>query len=95
MPDEFIDAKKIQEFQDFMKRNSEERMLVRAHIIERFLVIENMLEQVIKQYFVSNLKKQKDFSQMIMEREFFTFEAKKRIFKKLCLNLVTLCLLKH
>lgn len=89
MSDDAIHVKRFEEFQKFMKENSEERMLVRAHIIERFLVIENMLEQVIKQYFVADLKRQTDFGRMVMEGEFFTFEAKKRIFKKLCPLLIS------
>ena len=42
MTDENIDAKKFEEFERFLRENTQERMLVRAHIIERFIFIETI-----------------------------------------------------
>jgi len=66
-----------------MSFNSEKAHGVRSRILNYAILTEIKLEEIIRDYFINNEDKKTIFEELILSKEFFTFEQKIRIFEKI------------
>ena len=60
---------------------------VRSRILNYSILIEMRLEDFIRDYFVDNNDKKLRFGELVIHKEFFTFEQKIRVFEKIIYEL--------
>lgn len=64
-------------------REASKRKEIAGTIIEYTINVEYYLSEVLKIYFVENPLKQAKFVDLVLSKEFFTFEEKRKVLKKL------------
>lgn len=77
------------------KDNSETAHNVRSRILNYAIITEMQLEDFIRDYFVENDNKKLMFSELIVRKEFFTFEQKIKVFEKILEELKDIRFIHH